>query len=596
MKDNEKKDLLAGGQEESKAEKARKERKEKTDSVKKAPKEPKEKKEISPKKKKTTIITVVIVIALVIAIFFMNFFGVFARTKSVAKLSNGTKVSEAEYEYYYQMYYSNILQMTQQYDAYGEGAGKQMTGFDPLKTPGEQKFESPMAQNVKLDKKYGKKPTWADFFEQQALQTAITINDLAKNAEEKGMKLSDADIKERDKVVEQLRKTAADNDYSLGAYLRENYGNGMNEKLFKELYNKQLLAQEYTKVRQKEVSDKISNKAINDEFKKNSKEYTSVDLRYFVLHPSPEILQSGDKAKLKESNKELKAKANEFAEGLTNDNFTEKAVSYAPENEKEVLQSNESATAMADTSYNVLKDYVNKDAAEWAFNKDTKVGDTKIVTVDGKDGASSYYIFLMNKPEKRDDSHTLSIRQILFKTVDITAQGGKDAKPHTDKEAKALADKTVAEWKKAGATDKAFAKLATEKTEDTASAPTGGLYEGITKTSSYVPEFLDWCFEEGRKAGDVGVIKTDYGYHVMYMVGESKDAVWQSMIRKALTEKKMEDYTNKLVKGEGTKISEHLLKKTKKKMEKNAKKLIANIESSKQQAMAQQQAMGSEKQ
>lgn len=589
MNDNEKKDLLAGGQEESKAEKARKERKEKTEKVKKAPKEKAEKKELSPKEKKTRIITAVIVIALVITISLMNFFGVFARSKSVAKLPNGIKVSQAEYEYYYQMYYSNILQMTQQYDAYGDGAGKRMTGFDPLKTPGEQKFNSPMAKDIKLDEKYGKNPTWADFFEQQALQTAITINDLSKTAEEKGIKLSKADIKERDKIIEQLRKSAADNDYSLGAYLRENYGNGMNEKLFKELYNKQLLAQEYTKVKQKEVSDSISEKAINEEFNKNSKDYTSVDLRYFVLRPSPEIIQSGDKAKIEESNKELKTKADEFLDGLTNDNFKERAISYAPENEKEVLNSTESATSMDDTSYNVLKDYVNKEAADWAFNKERKAGDKIAVPVKGKDGVVSYYIFFMNTPFKKNDGHTLSIRQILFKTIDITSQDSKVAKPHTDEEAKALAEKTVEEWKKAGSTDKAFAKLATEKTEDTASAPTGGLYEGITKTSSYVPEFLEWCFEEGRKAGDVGIIKTDYGYHVMYMVGESKDTVWQAMVRQALTTKELEDHTNKLIKNKDTKISNHLLKRIQKKMDKSAKKLIANIESSKQQAMAQQQ-------
>ena len=34
-----------------------------------------------------------------------------------------------------------------------------------------------------------------------------------------------------------------------------------------------------------------------------------------------------------------------------------------------------------------------------------------------------------------------------------------------------------------------------------------------------VPTFNDWCFDESRQEGDTGIVKTDYGYHVMYFVG-----------------------------------------------------------------------------
>ena len=33
-----------------------------------------------------------------------------------------------------------------------------------------------------------------------------------------------------------------------------------------------------------------------------------------------------------------------------------------------------------------------------------------------------------------------------------------------------------------------------------------------------VPAFNDWCFDEARKEGDTGLVKTNYGYHVMYYV------------------------------------------------------------------------------
>ena len=33
--------------------------------------------------------------------------------------------------------------------------------------------------------------------------------------------------------------------------------------------------------------------------------------------------------------------------------------------------------------------------------------------------------------------------------------------------------------------------------------------------------FEEWCYAEGRKAGDTGIVETEYGYHVMYFVGDS---------------------------------------------------------------------------
>ena len=33
-----------------------------------------------------------------------------------------------------------------------------------------------------------------------------------------------------------------------------------------------------------------------------------------------------------------------------------------------------------------------------------------------------------------------------------------------------------------------------------------------------VPEFNDWCFDASRQYGDYDLVKTSYGYHVMFFV------------------------------------------------------------------------------
>lgn len=80
------------------------------------------------------------------------------------------------------------------------------------------------------------------------------------------------------------------------------------------------------------------------------------------------------------------------------------------------------------------------------------------------------------------------------------------------KEAEAVYD----QWKKGEASEESFAALANEKSEDGGSNTNGGLYTGITKDTSFIEPFLEWCMDESRKVGDTGIVKTDYGYHIMY--------------------------------------------------------------------------------
>lgn len=72
-------------------------------------------------------------------------------------------------------------------------------------------------------------------------------------------------------------------------------------------------------------------------------------------------------------------------------------------------------------------------------------------------------------------------------------------------------------------TAEAFGALAEEYSEDTGSNTNGGLYEDVY-VGQMVDEFNDWCFDDSRQEGDVGIIKTAYGYHVMYFVRADKEA------------------------------------------------------------------------
>ena len=57
-----------------------------------------------------------------------------------------------------------------------------------------------------------------------------------------------------------------------------------------------------------------------------------------------------------------------------------------------------------------------------------------------------------------------------------------------------------------------------------------------------VAEFNDWCFDSERKVGDHGIVKTTYGYHIMYFVGQSETTYRDHMIKNELTSTDMEQW------------------------------------------------------
>ncbi len=88
-------------------------------------------------------------------------------------------------------------------------------------------------------------------------------------------------------------------------------------------------------------------------------------------------------------------------------------------------------------------------------------------------------------------------------------------------------------------TEERFAELAKKYTDDRGSEYLGGLYENIEK-GEMVEEFEEWCYDTSRKAGDVDIIKTDYGYHIIYFIGDGLPA-WKAAAYNALLNEYFDD-------------------------------------------------------
>lgn len=85
-------------------------------------------------------------------------------------------------------------------------------------------------------------------------------------------------------------------------------------------------------------------------------------------------------------------------------------------------------------------------------------------------------------------------------------------------------------WVADGASEEAFAELANANSKDSGSNTTGGLYSAVVK-DRMVANFDAWVFDESRKAGDYGLVKTEYGYHLIYFISMTEEPAWYAQAR-----------------------------------------------------------------
>lgn len=119
----------------------------------------------------------------------------------------------------------------------------------------------------------------------------------------------------------------------------------------------------------------------------------------------------------------------------------------------------------------------------------------------------------------KNSGDLVEIRQILIQPKDGKANENDEMIfPEASwDEALARAKAILADWEAGEKTEDTFIELAVEFSDTGTAASDGGLIEDIFE--GYLTEELDkWCFEEGRKAGDCEIVKTMYGYHVVYFV------------------------------------------------------------------------------
>lgn len=177
----------------------------------------------------------------------------------------------------------------------------------------------------------------------------------------------------------------------------------------------------------------------------------------------------------------------------------------------------------------------SSDEFKWIFAEERAKGDSKVFASDDKadefkvDEATSFKAtaYIIEKSRYIQEELVKEFGHIL-----ITANAFKNDKHDNcehkaddkdavtkcnEEKAKAEAERLLAEFEKGEKTKEAFEALAKDKNEDS------NEFYADTKPGQMVEEINDFLFSDETKVGDTKVIKTTYGYHVTWLVGEGKE-------------------------------------------------------------------------
>ena len=138
------------------------------------------------------------------------------------------------------------------------------------------------------------------------------------------------------------------------------------------------------------------------------------------------------------------------------------------------------------------------------------------------------------KPSYRIDDFVREFGHILVTGDSFTAEDKTLSEEDADKKAKEKADKLLADLKAGTVTKESFETLAKENTEDS------GVYYSDVAPMDMVEEVNDWIFAEGRKVGDLEVVKSEFGYHVMYLTEITDDPAYLVEARTDLYAERLE--------------------------------------------------------
>lgn len=376
----------------------------------------------------------------------------------------------------------------------------------------------------------GKEVTWAQLFVDTTLEQIQYITAYYEEAVEKGVTLTDEQKKTIDEQIESLKTSAgsAGSDgegVSVDKYISDNYGDYCGLATIRKMLEQCYIAETYFS--QKSIDIKVTPEEVQAYFDKHKEDYQQIPYASLQIayestdkKAADKAVKNGEKyAKQIKSVKDIKKLMPKVCKDMLSQYIS---MGYF-ENEKEAVDALcETATTKSDSALPTA-------AVEWLFDENVKEGTVKSFN-DTEN--STVFVIMKTGALTVPEEEMYSVRHILIMPEsdkkDEDGESTKDVK-YTDEQWKAAEKKADEVYQKYLSSDKsefAFASLAEEYSEDvnSTSKGQGNSYGGsiVTLLGQMTDSFEKWSTDDKRKYADTEIVKSEFGYHIMFFVEKTK--------------------------------------------------------------------------
>lgn len=475
--------------------------------------------------------------------------GKYMNPASVVATVDGQKISIGMYDYYY----ASIVSYYEQYASYG------YYSLDTTKDYSKQ-------YTTDVD---GNKISWQKFFETEALKEVEQITTYYSKALEEGVTLTSAQKKTIDKQISTLKDSASQNDVSLDQYIKANFGTYCSEDTIRLMLEQYYLSANYKGKFKCET--KVTDNDVDKYYNDHKNDYKKIEF-YYIASPYDATDDNSKNESIKTAEKIMaKMKDKKSVIALVPEvysSYIDSQVKSSMEQDSTLTEKKAREEAVKSYESNVVTTVSGSDSPfddemnTWLFSDDTKVGSKKYYI---DESAGYIYIVLKTSKASVEEDETYTVRHILVapESGSNSSSSTSEKTEYTDEQwaaAKKKADSILAKFNKTDKSEYEFAKLAEQYSTDSASTSSGsndsfgGLYESVT-LGQMVPDFEKWSIDDSRKYGDTGIVKSDYGYHIMFFINDCPE--YQSKI---IAQIKSDRLSNMIDKAE-IKVHENAIKK-----------------------------------
>ncbi len=340
--------------------------------------------------------------------------------------------------------------------------------------------------------------SWHQYIVEITMDSTKAVAGVYQTAMENGFVLPEDYQKDIDTFDEQLDAIAEEVGMTREEYLYYSYGENVSIEAVKKMTEIQIVSNAYMEAYREEIE--VSKEDVAAYYSANKKDIDTVSIRYFF---TPIY---SDEEGSEYTSEMAKEQAEALAAVTTAEEFDALAYEYADEEQKKFYDDG-ATTQISGMTYSGIG---IEEVSEWLFDEARVAGETYCYNdEEGKD-----YLVVMFEERVDPDYDYVNVRHALI--VPEEAEDGS-VSDEAWANAEAKANEIYNGYLAGEMTEEAFGELAKEYSAD-GNAAQGGIYENVRK-GQMVPTFNDWCFDETRTVGDTGIVKTPYGYHLMYFVG-----------------------------------------------------------------------------